>query len=197
MIELIFASNNPHKVEEMQTALDDQLSIISLMQAGINISMAEPHNSLEDNALEKALTIHRLTGKNCFSEDTGLEVEALQGEPGVRSARYAGEGKTSDENIDKLLTTLGNNRHRNARFRAIICLILEGRKYLFEGICEGTITAWPRGENGFGYDPVFVPTGSNMTLAEMNMKEKQEYSHRKKAGDKLVLFLQQGFTPGS
>ena len=190
-MQLIFATNNAHKITEMQAAIGSQVEIITLQQAGINIDIPEPHDTLEANASEKSYTIHRLTGKNCFSEDTGLEVEALNGEPGVKSARYAGDHKDFRHNIDKLLNNLAGQQNRKARFRAVLSLILDGKEYLFEGICEGRITESMTGEGGFGYDPVFIPDGSGKTLAEMNMEEKNVYSHRRKAADKLVNFLHQ------
>ncbi|HEY8897314.1 MAG TPA: RdgB/HAM1 family non-canonical purine NTP pyrophosphatase [Niastella sp.] len=190
-MKLIFATNNQHKVEEIQAAIGSQLEVVSLKQAGIDIDIPEPHDTLEANASEKSRTIHQLTGEHCFSEDTGLEVEALNGEPGVKSARYAGEDKAFDRNVEKLLSKLGNQENRKARFRTVISLIWEGREWLFEGICEGTITREPAGTGGFGYDPVFIPTNGDRTFAQMTMAEKNELSHRKKAADKLVLFLQE------
>jgi XTP/dITP diphosphohydrolase len=190
-MKLIFATNNQHKVEEIQAAIGNQLEVISLKQAGIDIDIPEPHDTLEANASEKSRTIHQLTGEHCFSEDTGLEVEALNGEPGVKSARYAGEDKAFDKNVEKLLSKLGNLDTRKARFRTVISLIWEGKEWLFEGICEGTITREPAGSGGFGYDPVFIPTGGDRTFAQMTMAEKNELSHRKKAAEKLVLFLQE------
>jgi XTP/dITP diphosphohydrolase len=190
-MKLIFATNNQHKVEEIQAAIGSQLEVVSLKQAGIDIDIPEPHDTLEANASEKSRTIHQLTGQHCFSEDTGLEVEALNGEPGVKSARYAGEDKAFDRNVEKLLSKLGDQNNRKARFRTVISLIWEGREWLFEGICEGTITREPAGTGGFGYDPVFIPTGGDRTFAQMTMAEKNELSHRKKAADKLVLFLQE------
>lgn len=189
-MKLIFATNNQHKVEEIQAAIGSQLEVISLKQAGIDIDIPEPHDTLEANASEKSRTIHQLTGSSCFSEDTGLEVEALNGEPGVKSARYAGEDKAFDRNIDKLLIKLGSSANRRARFRTVISLIWEGKEWLFEGVCEGIIAHDRSGTGGFGYDPVFIPTGSNRSFAEMTMAEKNDLSHRKKAADKLVLFLQ-------
>jgi XTP/dITP diphosphohydrolase len=189
-MKLIFATNNQHKVEEIQAAIGRELEVISLQQAGIDIDIPEPHDTLEANASEKSKTIHRLTNQHCFSEDTGLEVEALNGEPGVKSARYAGEDKAFDKNIEKLLSRLGNGENRKARFRTVISLIWEEKEWLFEGICEGAITREPAGAGGFGYDPVFIPSGSDRTFAQMTMAEKNTISHRKKAADKLVLFLQ-------
>jgi XTP/dITP diphosphohydrolase len=189
-MQLIFATNNQHKVEEIQAAIGQHLEVISLKQAGIDIDIPEPHDTLEANAAEKSQTIFRLTGENCFSEDTGLEVDALNGEPGVKSARYAGEDKAFAKNIEKLLGKMGNTENRRARFRTVISLLWQGQQWLFEGICEGTIIHEPTGEGGFGYDPVFMPAGSNRTFAQMTMAEKNDFSHRKKAADKLVLFLQ-------
>lgn len=189
-MKLIFATNNQHKVDEMQAAIGDKVELVTLKQAGIDIDIPEPHDTLEANATEKSRTIHRLTGESCFSEDTGLEVEALHGEPGVHSARYAGEDKAFDKNIDKLLGKLGNTTYRKARFRTVISLIWKGQEWFFEGICEGVITHERRGAAGFGYDPVFIPDGHNRTFAEMSLEEKKAISHRSKAAGKLVLFLQ-------
>ena len=190
-MKLIFATNNQHKVEEMQAAIGHAFELVSLKDAGIEIDIPEPHNTLEANASEKSWTIYKLYGNNCFSEDTGLETVALNGEPGVKSARYAGEDKAFQKNIDKLLLKLSGFADRKARFRTIISLIIEGREHLFEGICEGTIAKLPMGSEGFGYDSVFVPAGSSKTFAEMPLKEKELYSHRKKAAGKLVKFLQE------
>jgi XTP/dITP diphosphohydrolase len=190
-MKLIFATNNQHKVEEIQSAIDNSIDVIGLKAAGIDIDIPEPHDTLEANASEKSWTIQRLTGMNCFSEDTGLEVDALHGEPGVKSARYAGESKSFDDNIKKLLEKLGGNPNRKARFRTVISLIWDEKEYLFEGSCNGTITVEKRGIKGFGYDPVFIPDGSNRSFAEMTIEEKNKFSHRKKAADKLILFLQE------
>ena len=175
----------------MQSAVGDAFEIITLRQAGIDIDIPEPHDTLEANALEKARVIHTMTGKNTFSEDTGLEVEALHGEPGVKSARYAGEHKSFSHNIDKLLKNLEGQQNRKARFRAVLALIWEGQEYLFDVICNGEIISSPRGNEGFGYDPVFIPTGDGKTFAEMNLQEKNLYSHRTRAAAKLVDFLHQ------
>lgn len=188
-MKLIFATNNQHKVDEIRWVLPENFSVISLKEAGIGIDIPEPHDTLEDNAAEKAGTVFRLTNENCFSEDTGLEVYSLNNEPGVLSARYAGEEKLFDKNIEKLLSKLEGATDRRARFRAVICLILDKKKYFFDGICEGEIIYQKKGNSGFGYDPVFVPTGSCNTFAEMTMEEKSFFSHRKKAVAKLVAFL--------
>jgi XTP/dITP diphosphohydrolase len=190
-MDLIFATNNEHKVAEIQSLLNGVFNVISLKEAGILIDIPEPHPTLQENAAEKARTIHQLTGKSCFSEDTGLEVDALKGEPGVKSARYAGEDKSFQKNIDRLLVNLEGTSDRSAQFRTVVCLILDGKQHFFEGICRGHILSAPRGDEGFGYDPVFVPEGDDRTFAEMNMAEKNQYSHRAKAVQKLVAFLKQ------
>ena len=189
-VTLLFATNNQHKVDEIQLAIGDKIQVKSLKNAGINIDIPEPHNTLEENAIEKSTTIFALTGTNCFSEDTGLEVSALNGEPGVRSARYA-DGRSSDENITKLLKNLHGVTDRSARFRTVISLIWKGKQYLFEGVCAGQILEQRHGDGGFGYDPVFIPDGGNKSFGEMTAEEKNYFSHRKKAADQLVLFLQQ------
>lgn len=186
---LIFATNNQHKIDEIQFVLKKDFSIITLDAAGIHMDIPEPHDSLEKNALEKAETIFKLTNQNCFGEDTGLEVDVLHGDPGVRSARYAGEEKSFEMNIKKLLYKLENITNRSACFRTVIALIWNGKSYLFEGICKGSILTKPIGNNGFGYDAVFVPEGSSCSFAEMSLEEKNIYSHRRKAVDKLIDFL--------
>ncbi|RYY16312.1 MAG: non-canonical purine NTP pyrophosphatase, partial [Chitinophagaceae bacterium] len=155
MLSIIFATNNEHKVRELQAAIGSRLKIITLQEAGINIDIPEPHPTLEQNAEEKALTIHRLTKLNCFAEDTGLEVGSLNGEPGVKSARYAGDERSFEKNIDKLLVRLETMPDRRARFRTVISLIWNNERFIFEGICEGIIDHERKGGNGFGYDPVF------------------------------------------
>jgi len=188
--KLLFATNNQHKIEEIQFATGDKIKVIGLKDAGISIDIPEPHDTLEKNASEKSSTIFALTGISCFGEDTGLEVEALNGDPGVKSARYAGTG-FSEDNINKLLHQLEHQTKRNARFRTVISLIWNGSEHLFSGICEGVIINERKGIGGFGYDPVFMPSGSNRTFGEMEPEEKNRFSHRKKAADQLVLFLQQ------
>lgn len=189
MDTLIFATNNAHKVEEVKSILKGKMNVISLQEAGIDIDIPEPFDTLEENANEKARVIHELTKTDCFSEDTGLEVEALNGAPGVRSARYAGENRSFDDNIDKLLANLEGVQNREAQFRTVICLILNGEEKVFEGICKGVIIAKRKGSEGFGYDPVFVPKGANKTFAEMSLAEKNVFSHRKIAIEKLISFL--------
>ena len=188
-MKLIFATNNQHKVDEIRSVVGNKLEIITLKEAGIDIDIPEPYLTLEENASGKSKTIFEMTGINCFSEDTGLEVSALNGEPGVKSARYAGDTRSFDANIDKLLINLAGKTDRTARFRTVISLILGGNETLFEGICEGKIIKEKKGGQGFGYDPVFIPDGSTKTFAEMGMQEKNQFSHRKKATEKLVAFL--------
>jgi len=188
-MKLIFATNNQHKVDEIRHIIGSSFELLTLKDAGIDIDIPEPHDTLEENASEKSKTIYQITNTSCFSEDTGLEVAALKGEPGVKSARYAGENKSFDKNIDKLLAKLKGNPNSAARFRTVISLILDGGEYLFEGTCNGTIIHGRRGMQGFGYDPVFIPDGSDKTFAEMTLEEKSRFSHRKKATGKLVAFL--------
>lgn len=190
MEKLIFATNNQHKVDEIRVVLGNIFDIITLKEAGINIDIPEPYDTLEANASEKSSTIYKLTKNNCFSEDTGLEVDSLNGEPGVKSARYAGNERSFDANIDKLLDKMQASNKREAHFRTVISLILNGEEKQFEGICKGLILKERRGINGFGYDPVFIPDGSSKTFAEMNIEEKSKFSHRKKAITKLIDFLQ-------
>jgi XTP/dITP diphosphohydrolase len=188
MQSIIFATNNKNKVEEIRSVLKDGFQIISLKEAGIDIDIPEPYETLEENAREKSNTIYVLTGKDCFSEDTGLEVHSLNNEPGVRSARYA-DDHDFKKNIEKLLQNLGGIENRQAQFRTVISLMLHGNEYQFEGICTGTITHAESGTDGFGYDAVFIPDGSTKTFAEMTMEEKNKFSHRKKATEKFVQFL--------
>lgn len=190
MEKLIFATNNQHKVEEVKIVLGNIFEIITLKEAGINIDIPEPHDTLEENAKEKSDTIYKLTNKNCFSEDTGLEVEILSGEPGVKSARYAGEDRLFEANIDKLLDKMKEATNRNAQFKTVISLILAGKEYQFEGICQGKILYARSGLKGFGYDAVFMPDGGNKTFAEMTIEEKNIFSHRKKAMVKMINYLQ-------
>jgi XTP/dITP diphosphohydrolase len=188
-MKLIFATNNQNKVAEIKAALTDGLEIITLKEAGIDIDIPEPHNTLEENATEKSTVIHRLTNQNCFSEDTGLEVAALNGEPGVRSARYAGEPSDGKKNIALLLRNMENVTERQAQFKTVISLILDNVEHQCIGICKGKIIEEEIGEMGFGYDAIFVPDGAAKTFAQMEMEEKNKYSHRKKALVKLIDFL--------
>lgn len=185
---LIFATNNQHKVDEIKHILGDSFDVVSLKEAGIDIDIPEPHDTLEANATEKSTVIFALTGMDCFSEDTGLEVAALNGAPGVKSARYA-TGEHFTDNNHKLLSVLEGEHNRLAQFRTVISLMLNGKEHQFEGICKGSILTEKRGSEGFGYDPLFVPDGAEKTFAEMTMEEKSIYSHRKKATVQFIQFL--------
>ncbi|MBC9912551.1 RdgB/HAM1 family non-canonical purine NTP pyrophosphatase [Chitinophaga varians] len=188
-MKLIFATNNENKVKEFRSMLGDHFEIITLLEAGIDIDIPEPHDTLEENAREKSTTIHQMTGQNCFAEDTGLEINALNGAPGVLSARYAGEQKKAADNIVKVLAEMEGVTDRSAQFRTVISLILDGKEHQFEGVSRGTITAHTSGEKGFGYDPIFIPEGADRTFAEMDLAEKNQYSHRGRAFEKFIVFL--------
>jgi len=188
---LIFATNNQHKANELNAILGATFKICTLQEVGIDMDIPEPHDTLEENAREKSTTVYSLMQADCFSEDTGLEVVALGGAPGVKSARYAGEHGHAEKNINKLLEELASHQNRKARFRTVISLIENGIEHQFEGICEGTIDWESTGNNGFGYDPIFIPTGATKSFASMPMEEKNKYSHRKKAVEKLVSYLNQ------
>ena len=189
MNTLIFATNNENKVAEIRSLLNENFKIISLLEAGIDIDIPEPFDTLEENAREKSEIIYKLTKTNCFAEDTGLEVKVLNNEPGVKSARYAGEERNFDMNVTKLLDKLKNNTDRVARFRTVICVTLNGKHNIFDGECKGDIITERRGSGGFGYDCIFVPEGASKTFAEMSLPEKNIYSHRKKATQKLISYL--------
>ena len=188
---LIFATNNQNKATEINAILGTAFKVSTLREIGLEIDIPEPHATLEENAREKSTTIYKLTQSDCFGEDTGLEVEALQGAPGVRSARYAGEHCNTEDNIKKLLQELATEQNRKARFRTVISLIENGNEYQFEGVCEGMIAWTSHGEQGFGYDPIFIPLGSTKSFASMTLDEKNKFSHRKKAVEKLVAHLHQ------
>ncbi len=189
MRSLIFATNNKNKVREIRAALSDRFHITPLSEAGIDQEIPEPYDTLEENAVEKSTFIHRLTGADCFSEDSGLEVNALGGAPGARSARYAGAQAEARDNIRKLLREMEGMEDRSARFRTVISLILNGKEYQFEGICPGIITRNIDGVGGFGYDPIFIPDGADQTFARMTTEQKNLYSHRRKAVDLMIAFL--------
>jgi len=189
--QIVFATNNVHKLDEVSYALQDFYRVISLKQIGFNEDIPEPFETLEENALTKSQTIYDKFNIDCFADDTGLEVEALNGAPGVYSARYAGPNCSFEDNVNKLLTELSGAKNRNARFRTVISLILNGKKHYFEGIVGGVITAERSGDQGFGYDPIFKPTGYNQTFAEMSLDDKNLISHRGKAVLKLINFLKE------
>ena len=169
MTTLIFATNNEHKVAEIQSLLPKDINVLTLQQAGINIDIPEPYDTLQENANTKATTIFEITKQNCFSEDTGLEIDALNGAPGVHSARYAGADRNFNANIEKVLSNLKNIENRTAQFRTVICLIWEEKEYYFEGICRGHIAEQNSGTAGFGYDPIFIPEGASKSFATMTM----------------------------
>ncbi len=187
--ELIFATNNLHKLTEIQSIVGKNFTIKSLHEIGCTEDIPETAPTLEGNALLKAEYIYDKFGKNCFADDTGLEVEALDGRPGVFSARYATDGHDFEANIDKVLDELSGVENRKARFRTVIALILDGSVQYFEGIVNGEIIAERKGVKGFGYDPVFLPDGYEQTFAEMPLAEKNKISHRARAVSKLVEFL--------
>lgn len=187
-MKVVFATNNPNKLEEVQELLPF-FNVIGLKDIGCNEDIPETKNTLEGNAKLKAAFVKESFGFNCFSDDTGLEVEALNGAPGVYSARYAGESANADDNMNKLLEALKNKVNRKAQFRTVIALNFDGEELTFEGICKGTILENRIGEKGFGYDPIFVPDGFNKTFAEMSLEQKSTISHRGKAIKKLVTFL--------
>ncbi len=188
-MEIVFATNNEYKLREIRNILGTSFRLLSMGDLKINDDIPEDEPDLEGNAMQKANHIHKLVNMNVFADDTGLEIEALDGLPGVHSARFAGEDKNSDSNIDKVLKMMGGTANRRARFRTVIALILDGKEYFFEGIVNGEIITEKRGSEGFGYDPVFVPEGSNLTFAEMPLDEKNRISHRARAFEKLRNFL--------
>jgi XTP/dITP diphosphohydrolase len=188
---LVFATNNEHKVREINNILDDNIKLLRLSEVSITEEIPEDEPLIERNAIFKARYVHQRTGLNVFADDTGLEIEALGGLPGVHSARFAGEAKDSSANIAKVLDLLKGIDSRKARFRTVIALIFENREYLFEGTVDGTIIEEKRGTEGFGYDPVFVPDGGDKTFAQMPLAEKNKISHRSIAFGKLKEFLHQ------
>lgn len=190
-MKLIFASNNEHKVKEIRSILGNSFTLVSLSDLNIREDIPEEEPLLEGNALFKARYINKLTGLNVFADDTGLEIDDLNGLPGVHSARFAGENKDSLANIDKVLSLLGNSKNRSARFRTVIALIFNKKEYLFEGIVNGTIIENKKGSDGFGYDPIFIPRGKTQTFAEMDLSEKNKISHRGRAFEKLREFIDQ------
>ena len=189
MREIIFATNNSHKLGEVQALLECKFALKTLRDCGITEDIPETAETLEGNALQKAHYVYERTGADCFADDTGLEVDALGGAPGVRSARYAGDEHDFDANNALLLKNLEGESNRTARFRTVIALILDGKEYLFEGKVEGAIIDYMSGTKGFGYDPMFVPEGETRTFAEMSAEEKNAISHRGRAVAKLVEFL--------
>ncbi len=191
MIDLVFATHNRNKLEELRVLVGDHINLLGLSDIGCDEDIAETADSLEGNALIKARFVKEKYGYDCFSDDTGLEVYALNGAPGVYSARYAGEQANADANINKLLRELAGATDRGARFRTVIALTLSGEEYLFEGEVGGIILTTRQGEGGFGYDPIFQPEGESVSFAEMEIKEKSKISHRGRAIAKLLQFLKE------
>ncbi|WP_321519617.1 non-canonical purine NTP diphosphatase [uncultured Bacteroides sp.] len=189
--KLVFATNNKHKLEEVSSILNDKIEILSLKDINCDVDIPETANTLEGNAILKAQYIHENYGLNCFADDTGLEIEAINNEPGVYSARYAGTDKSSEANMLKVLKNLEGIENRKAQFRTAVSLIIDDKKYLFEGIIKGNIIKEKRGNSGFGYDPIFVPEGFDKTFAELGNEIKNKISHRALAINKLCDFLKE------
>ena len=188
-MKIVFATNNENKVKEVQSLLPNHITILSLAAIGCDEDIPETQPTIEGNAIQKAKYVKENYGYDCFADDTGLEVTALNGEPGVFSARYAGEQRNAGDNMNKLLNELQDKTDRSAQFKTVIALILDGQQYTFEGICKGTIINEKRGEKGFGYDPIFMATGFNETFAQISLAEKNRVGHRGKAVQKLIDFL--------
>lgn len=190
-MKLVFATNNRHKLEEVRSILSDKMEILSLADINCSDEIAETAETLEGNALIKARYIYEKYNVNCFADDTGLEVESLGGKPGVYSARYAGEQNDSQANMNKLLQNLTGKKNRNAQFRTVIALIINGEEKLFNGIVKGIITEEKRGDSGFGYDPIFIPEGFSISFAQMSSEEKNSISHRYRATKELCEYLKE------
>lgn len=188
-MKLVFATNNQHKLDEVRNMVPEHITIVSLAEINCFDDIPETAPTLEGNALQKARYIKEKFGYDCFADDTGLEVEALNNAPGVYSARYAGPGHNSEANMQKLLNELENKSDRKARFRTAIALLLDNKEYLFEGIVNGSILKEKKGDSGFGYDPVFMPEGYNESFAKMGNEAKNKISHRAEAVKKLTAFL--------
>lgn len=190
-MKIVFATNNAHKLSEVAQVVGDKFELVTLRECGITEDIPENEPTLEGNALAKARYVYSRTGLNCFADDTGLEVDALNGEPGVRSARYATDGHDDEANKRLLLERMQGVENRAAQFRTAVALIVDGKEYLFEGIVRGDIACEERGAGGFGYDPLFFPEGGELTFAEMSAEAKNEISHRGRAVRKLAEFLKQ------
>jgi XTP/dITP diphosphohydrolase len=188
-MKLVFATNNKNKILEVQQMLPSTIEIISLESIGCFEEIPETAATIEENAIMKANYVTQKYGYDCFADDTGLEVESLNGEPGVFSARYAGEQRNSDDNMNKVLEALNNETNRNAQFKTVIALNLNGKQHLFTGIAKGEITLEKTGNQGFGYDPIFKPEGYEVTFAQLYLEEKGTISHRGKATEQLITFL--------
>ena len=190
-MELIIASQNQNKLVEFKKILGDKINLFSLCDIGLNQEIPENEKTIKKNAMFKAKFVNTQTGKNVFADDTGLEIDSLNGEPGVYSARYSGVDRNPDKNIELVLRKLKNKANRNSRFKTIISLIIDGKSVNFEGVVEGRITEEKRGSNGFGYDPIFQPNGYASTFGEMSLKEKNKISHRSIAINKMVQYLKE------
>jgi XTP/dITP diphosphohydrolase len=190
-MKLVFATNNQHKLQEIQQLLGNSIELLSLNDISVNDDIPENQDTLEGNAAEKSFYIFNKYGFNCFADDTGLEIEALNGEPGVFSARYAGSERSAEKNMNLVLAKLSKIKNRKARFRTVISLVIEGKEIQFEGAVDGVILEEKRGTIGFGYDPIFLPDESTHSFAEMQMDEKNKISHRGRAVQKLVEYLKQ------
>lgn len=190
-MKIVFATNNKNKLIEVRELLPEDIELLSLKDIGCNEDIPETQPTIKGNAIQKALYVNEHYGYDCFADDTGLEVNALNGAPGVYSARYAGEQRDPEDNMNKLLNKLKGNNNRSAQFKTVIALSLKDKLYTFTGICEGDITKYGRGEKGFGYDPIFNPTGYDETFAEMDLNLKNQIGHRGKAVYQLVAFLKQ------
>mgnify|MGYP000707307910 FL=1 len=191
-MKICFATNNAKKIEEVAAALKGLIEIVSLEEIGCTVELPETGDTLEHNAFQKARYVYQHFGVSCFADDTGLEVAALDGAPGVYSGRFAGEPRSDARNLSLLLEKMQGQTNRSARFRTVIALILDGKEYQFEGIAEGEITSSPSGEGGFGYDPIFQPLGFDRTFATLSLAEKNEISHRGRAIKELLNFLRAG-----
>lgn len=188
-MELVFATSNQHKIKEIQSLIPGTIKLLSLPEIGCYEEVPETQPTIEGNASQKAYYVFDKYQYNCFADDTGLEIDALGGRPGVLSARYAGEEKNADANMDKILTELKGKASRSARFKTVISLVIDGKEKQFEGIVSGSILNEKRGNRGFGYDPVFQPEGYDHSFAEMSLTEKNKISHRAQAVNKLVEYL--------
>jgi XTP/dITP diphosphohydrolase len=188
-MQLVFASNNKNKIKEIQQLVPEHITVLSLEDIGCDVDIPETADTIEGNAILKADYITQHYGYPCFADDSGLEIDALNGEPGVYSARYAGAQRSDEDNINKVLTQLENQSNRKANFKTVIALNMNGEQHLFTGIINGTIITEKKGTNGFGYDPIFIAEGYSQTFAELTLEEKSSISHRGKAVKQLITFL--------
>ena len=188
-MKLVFATSNQNKAKEIQSLIPNVLQILSLLDIQCTEEIPETQSTIEGNASQKAFYVYEKYHQNCFADDTGLEVESLNGKPGVLSARYAGESRDANENMDKVLQELSLKENRKARFKTVISLVISGKEHQFEGIVDGVILSEKRGDSGFGYDPIFLPDGYDLSFAEMDLSTKNKISHRAKAVNKLVEYL--------